>query len=63
MTRPLPFVCLLLLATACKDSRSAPVAPSDLPNGSPGGPPALVNLSGIVYEYSRLVAPDPQCAS
>ena len=52
MTRTLPLVCLLLFATACKDSRSAPVAPSGLPNGSTGGPPALVNLSGTVYEYT-----------
>ena len=27
-----------VLATACGDSRSAPVAPSGLPNGSPSGP-------------------------
>ena len=52
MTRPLLLVCLLLLATACTDSHTAPVAPSGLPNGSTGAPPALVNLSGTVYEYT-----------
>ena len=44
MTRTLPLVCLLLLATACGEDRSAPVAPS--------APPALVGLSGTVYEYT-----------
>ena len=52
MTRTLPLVCLLLLATACGDSRSTPVAPSGLPNGSTGVPSALVGLSGTVYEYT-----------
>ena len=52
MTRTLPLVCLLLLATACGDSRSTPVAPSDSPNGSTSVPSALVGLSGTVYEYT-----------